>query len=82
VSVGALFRALDAPFADTLCDSYTGNRPSCAHAGDCSVRPVWSELQRRIYGFLDGVTIEDIAEGTVPTAPQLVPLTSLRRARR
>ena len=32
ITVGALFRALDGPIADNLCDSYTGNRDVCAHS--------------------------------------------------
>ena len=79
INVGAMFRALDGPLADNLCESFTGNRDVCAHSEGCTVRPVWSELQRRIYGFLDGVTLADIAGGTVPVTPQVLPLAALRR---
>ena len=79
ICVGHLFRALDGPLADNLCESYTGNRDVCTHSEGCSVRPIWSELQRRIYGFLDGVSLADIADGTVAATPQVVPLASLRR---
>ena len=79
ICVGHLFRALDGPLADNLCESYTGNRDVCAHSEGCSVRPVWSELQRRIYGFLDGVSLADIASGDVIGTPQVVPLAALRR---
>jgi Rrf2 family protein len=80
ISVGHLFRAFDGPLADNLCESYTGNRDVCTHSEACSVRPVWSELQRRLYGFLDGVTVADIAVGGVPSTAQVVPLVSVRRA--
>ncbi len=79
INVGALFRALDGPLADNLCESFTGNLDVCAHSASCSVRPVWSELQRRIYAFLDGVTLADIADGAVEASPQVVPLAALRR---
>jgi Rrf2 family protein len=80
ITVGELFRALDGPLADNLCDSYTGNRDVCANSEGCTVRPVWSELQRRIYGFLDGVSVADVASGDVrSTAAQVVPLAALRR---
>lgn len=78
-TVGQLFRSLDGPFADNLCESYTGNRDVCAHSEGCAVRPVWSELQRRLYGFLDGVSLADIADGAVRSAPQFVPLAAVRR---
>ena len=77
--MGQFFKALDEPFADSLCENYTGNRDTCAHAERCAVRPVWSELQRRIYGFLDGVTLDDIARGTVEQTAVVVPLAAVRR---
>lgn len=79
ITVGSLFRALDGPLADDLCDHFTGTRDVCAHSGGCAVRPVWSELQRRIYGFLDGVTVADVATGARPPVAQLVPLAAVRR---
>ena len=79
ISVGALFRALDGPIADNLCESFTGNRDICAHSEGCAVRPVWSELQRRIYGFLDGVSVGDIAAGALEARSQVLPLATLRR---
>lgn len=79
ISVGEMFRALDGPFADAICDAFTGRLDTCANAGDCQVAPVWSELSRRIYGFLDSVRLTDIADGNVrPTAP-VVPVEALRR---
>ncbi len=79
ISVGELFRALDGPFADTICEHFTGQLETCANAGDCSVAPIWKELSRRIYGLLDGITLADIAAGQVLTAPTVLPLASLRR---
>ena len=40
---------------------------------------IWTELARRIYGFLDDVSVGDIANGSVATTPQVVPLTALKR---
>ena len=79
ITVGELFRRLDGPFAEPVCEQYTGTLDVCAHAGGCRVAPVWQELARRIYGFLDGVTVADIAAGTFDRTPQLLPLATLRR---
>lgn len=79
ICVGHLFRALDGPLADNLCDAYTGNRDICAHSEGCAVRPVWSELQRRIYSFLDDVSLADIADGALERTAQVVPISSVRR---
>lgn len=79
ITVGQVFRALGGALADDICEQYTGTRDVCTHASGCHVAPVWAELARRIYGFLDGVTVADIAAGTFERTPQLVPLTALRR---
>ena len=52
---------------------------STANAGDCRVAPIWEELSRRVYGFLDGVTLADIANGSLRSAPPVVPLDTLRK---
>ena len=57
ISVGEMFRALDGQFAEELCEQFTGQLDTCANAGDCNVAPVWNELSRRIYGFLDSVSL-------------------------
>lgn len=80
ITVGQLFRAFNGPIADDICEQYTGTRDVCTHASACNVAPVWAELSRRVYGFLDGVTVADIAEGAFTPTPQLVPLAALRRS--
>ncbi len=79
VTVGELFRALGGRLADDVCEQYTGKRDVCTHAGGCDLAPVWTELTRRVYGFLDGVTVADIADGAFQRRPQVVPLEALRR---
>jgi Rrf2 family transcriptional regulator, iron-sulfur cluster assembly transcription factor len=79
LNVGRLFRTLDGAIDEGICSSYTGNADTCTHAAACNVAPVWAELARRIYGFLDRVSLADIAAGDVATGPQIVPLTALRK---
>lgn len=79
LSVGQLFRTLDGALDEGICESYTGTEDTCAHMGVCNVAPVWTELARRIYAFLDDVTVADIANGTVETNRNVVPLGALRR---
>ena len=79
ITVGELFRAFGGRLADDVCEQYTGKRDVCTHASGCDLAPVWTELTKRIYGFLDGVTVADIASGAFHRAPQVVPLTTLRR---
>ncbi len=79
LSVGQLFRTLDGTLDEGICDNFTGNAAECTHAAACNVAPIWTELARRIYGFLDDVSVADIANGSVATTPQVVPLTALKR---
>jgi Rrf2 family transcriptional regulator, iron-sulfur cluster assembly transcription factor len=79
ITVGELFRSFGGPIADDICEQYTGTRTVCAHANGCSVAPIWAELARRIYGFLDGVSVADIASASREAVAQVVPLTALRR---
>ncbi len=37
----------------------------CPRCNDCLTLPVWQGLERAINGYLDGVTLEDIINGTV-----------------
>jgi len=79
LTVGQLFRTLDGALDEGICDSFTGSGTTCTHAAACNVAPVWAELARRIYGFLDDINVADIANGSVSTRPQIVPLATLKR---
>lgn len=42
------------------CDTHRLDGDRCADGGDCSVRPVWHLLQRRIDEVLEGVLLADL----------------------
>lgn len=44
------------------CDHKPVDAERCAPTSQCSIRPVWGELQNRIDGFLRGVTIADLMQ--------------------
>ncbi len=79
LSVGDLIRAFDGQFAENVCENYTGTRETCINADGCGVAPVWAELSRRMYGFLDDVSIADIVSGSVERTDQVIPLKALTR---
>ncbi len=43
-----------------ICDRYTGQRRTCIHDKDCSLRPVWKGLTQYVVGVLDGIPISQI----------------------
>ena len=45
-----------------VCERYTGDRASCVHTGDCSVRSLWSGLQLMIDAVLTRTTLRDLTE--------------------
>jgi Rrf2 family protein len=42
------------------CDTHPLDPERCAASGDCSVRPVWQILQRRVDEALEGVRLSDL----------------------
>jgi len=42
------------------CDTHPVNPERCDTEGNCSIRPVWRALQRRIDDLLDSVTLADL----------------------
>ncbi len=54
ISVGQVVRVLEgAPFQDT-CDHFN-KKTDCGHLGDCSIRPVWQIISRRLWESLDHI---------------------------
>lgn len=47
---------------DLHCDSHPVDEARCSAAHDCSIRPVWQMLQRRIDEVLEGVRLADLLE--------------------
>jgi Rrf2 family iron-sulfur cluster assembly transcriptional regulator len=50
------------PF-ETACDRHPIDSERCGEGSDCSIRPVWFELQSRVDGFLRGVSLADLLRG-------------------
>ncbi|HEY3288198.1 MAG TPA: Rrf2 family transcriptional regulator [Gemmatimonadaceae bacterium] len=44
------------------CDAHPVSDARCAASHDCSIRPVWQMLQRRIDEVLEGVRLSDLLE--------------------
>ncbi|MBM3908833.1 MAG: Rrf2 family transcriptional regulator [Gemmatimonadetes bacterium] len=47
---------------DLHCESHPVDEARCAASHDCSIRPVWQMLQRRIDEVLEGVCLADLLE--------------------
>lgn len=59
ISVGAILRVLEGnPFEDTC--NHFNQKCDCGHLGDCSLRPVWETVARRVWEALDRVTLQHL----------------------
>ncbi|HUU22562.1 MAG TPA: Rrf2 family transcriptional regulator [Phycisphaerae bacterium] len=63
ISLLEVIEAVEGPLAMNLCQH---SPPRCEEVG-CPVRPVWSDIQRRVSSVLAGKTIRDLACGSSQT---------------
>ena len=66
-SVGSIIREAEGHLAPVAC--LKSGDAVCPNAAECLTLPMWKELDRRIDGYLDSVTLADILRGTVPVEP-------------
>ena len=63
ISVAVVLAALgQVDLGKDLCSRFTGTASECVHIGDCGIRPVWGVLTRYIYGFLNQLNLEQLAQ--------------------
>ncbi len=61
VSVSEILSLLGGSFfGPHFCDRHAGLERNCAHTGDCSVRLLWSAVQKTLDGILSKTTLRDL----------------------
>jgi len=61
VAVGDVLAALGGRLFDTtFCERHSGIEPSCAHLSDCSIRPVWKQVQGVVDQVLGQLTLKQL----------------------
>ena len=63
VSVRDVVEAAEHRTFEVNCDHHPVHPDRCSSASECSLRPVWRALQRRIDDFLDSVSLADLSRG-------------------
>ena len=76
ISVREVIAASELATFDLHCVSHPVGEERCAESQNCSIRPVWQLLQRRIDDVLEGVHLSDL----LMTEPQVRELVGLARA--
>jgi Rrf2 family protein len=77
ITVREIIAAAELVTFDLHCESHPVDEVRCSSAHECSIRPVWMMLQRRIDEVLDAVTLADLLH-TEPTVRQRVGLPVLQ----
>ena len=62
ITVREIIAAAELVTFDLHCESHPVDAERCSASHQCSVRPVWMLLQRRIDEVLDGVRLSDLLE--------------------
>ncbi len=61
--VGAILKTAEGSLSPVSCLDRDEN--TCEHAEDCITLPMWEELDRIIYEYLDSVSLADLLSGNV-----------------
>ncbi|MBM4194641.1 MAG: Rrf2 family transcriptional regulator [Gemmatimonadetes bacterium] len=73
ITVREIIAAAELVTFDLHCESHPVDEVRCSTSHDCSIRPVWMMLQRRIDEVLQSVSLADLLQ-TEPTVRQRVGL--------
>jgi Rrf2 family protein len=49
-------------FESGFCDQFAGLERVCTHSLDCSIRSLWSAVQRAVDSVLTGITLKDLLQ--------------------
>jgi Rrf2 family protein len=61
ISIAQVVRVLEGvPFQDT-CDHFN-KKSDCGHLGDCSIRPIWQIISRRLWESLDHIHLMQLIQ--------------------
>jgi len=77
ITVREIITAAELVTFDLHCETHPLDSERCAQACDCSIRPVWMMLQKRIDEVLDSVLLSDLL-GAEPEVRQKVGLPVLQ----
>lgn len=73
ITVLDIVRALDAEFETTeFCARHTGEFETCAHACNCTIRPVWSFIEDFVSQTLSRLTLDVLVSGNPTLIRELI----------
>lgn len=61
ISVGMVMRAVEGRIFEEVCEKYSAGEHQCHHLSNCGIRPMWQKLGELVEGFLDHVSLDQLA---------------------
>ncbi len=66
ITLGQVIRAVDGAVFEGVCGKYDAGEKDCRHQAQCGISAVWTGLVRTVEEYVDGITLERLAEESVP----------------
>ena len=63
-TVNAILQVVEGSMAPVACLDQSPN--ACPYSSSCKTLPLWLALEKLIYNYLNGITLEDVIEGRIP----------------
>lgn len=68
IIIGELMRNIDGSPISEHCGHFSGTGEECTHISGCSIRPLWKNIYKYIYGVLDKTSLLDLMKEEENTA--------------
>ena len=63
-TIHAILQVVEGSMSPVACLEQAPN--ACPRRGKCETLPLWTALEKLIYDYLNGITLQDIVEGRIP----------------
>ncbi|HEX7715133.1 MAG TPA: Rrf2 family transcriptional regulator [Bacillota bacterium] len=70
ITVGQILRSLEGPIVPVFCVDESSSGNICERSKICPTRSFWEELRDKINEFLDGTTLQDLADRASAAMPE------------
>lgn len=75
ISIADIIMAVDEPVDSTQCES----KGDCHEEKQCLTHNLWIGLNKALYGYLAGISLQQVVDGQVQAKPEAMPVTIIKR---
>jgi FeS assembly SUF system regulator len=77
ITVAHMIHALEGPIAMTVC--VDASPRECEHESSCACRPSWQQINEKVRGALDTISLAELSGSPVPSATTITTIAPPRR---